>query len=319
MKTNTKVPKTPFFAAFSVGAVLFSAHAGGGFATGNQANTYYVGLGWTGIISAVVAMLLLTLTMREAMIMYNSRGLTSYKQLFETLYHPFDKIEWAFEVFFYIMVLMAVAAAISGAASVLLSSEEIAQSEKNLSLVQDIKSDADALIAMVENLLSITKIRDGTMPLNKQEEMLEEVAGDALLTIRRRFPDFPIALNLSEDILYLPMEPMLIKQVIINLLENVAFHTPPDTRARLTVSRQGKNAQFCVSDNGAGISPERLAHIFDGMFQRDREDHADAHHSMGIGLSVCNSIVKAHGGTMEARNVPGGGAEFTFRLPLEEE
>ena len=119
MKTNTKVPKTPFFAAFSVGAVLCSAHAVGGFATGNQANTYYVGLGWTGIISAVVAMLLLTLTMREAMIMYNSRGLTSYKQLFETLYHPLDKIEWAFEVFFYIMVLMAVAAAISGAASAL--------------------------------------------------------------------------------------------------------------------------------------------------------------------------------------------------------
>ena len=94
MKTRTKtrtIPKTPFFAAFSVGAVLFSAHAGGGFATGNQANTYYVGLGWAGIVSAIVAMLLLTLTMREAMIMYNSRGLTSYKQLFETLYHPFDK------------------------------------------------------------------------------------------------------------------------------------------------------------------------------------------------------------------------------------
>ena len=124
MKTQTKtrtIPKTPFFAAFSVGAVLFSAHAGGGFATGNQANTYYVGLGWAGIVSAIVAMLLLTLTMREAMIMYNSRGLTSYKQLFETLYHPFDKIEWLFEIFFYIMVLMAVAAAISGAASALRS------------------------------------------------------------------------------------------------------------------------------------------------------------------------------------------------------
>ena len=113
------VPKTPFFAAFSVGAVLFSAHAGGGFATGNQANTYYVGLGWAGVVSAIVAMLLLTLTMRQAMVMYNSRGLTSYKQLFETLYHPFDKIEWLFELFFYIMVLMAVAAAISGAASAL--------------------------------------------------------------------------------------------------------------------------------------------------------------------------------------------------------
>ena len=99
--------------------VLFSAHAGGGFATGNQANTYYVGLGWAGPVSAVIAMLLLTLTMRQAMVMYNSRGLTSYKQLFQVLYHPFDKIEWLFEVFFYIMVLMAVAAAISGAASAL--------------------------------------------------------------------------------------------------------------------------------------------------------------------------------------------------------
>lgn len=114
-----RIAKTPFVIAFSVGSVLFSAHAGGGFATGNQANTYYVGLGWAGIVSAVIAMLLLTLTMRQAMVMYNSRGMTSYKQLFETLYHPFDKIEWLFEVFFYIMVLMAVAAAISGAASAL--------------------------------------------------------------------------------------------------------------------------------------------------------------------------------------------------------
>lgn len=108
-----------FVLAFSVGSVLFSAHAGGGFATGNQANTYYVGLGWLGPISAVIAMLLLTLTMREAMIMYNSRGLKSHKELFETLYHPLDKCYVLFEVFFYIMVLMAVAAAISGAASAL--------------------------------------------------------------------------------------------------------------------------------------------------------------------------------------------------------
>ena len=111
--------KAPFMLAFSVGAVLFSAHAGGGFATGNQANTYYVGLGWMGPISAVLAMLLLTITMREAMIMYNTRGLTSYKELFKTLYHPLDKLYVFFEIFFYIMVLMAVAAAISGAASAL--------------------------------------------------------------------------------------------------------------------------------------------------------------------------------------------------------
>lgn len=111
--------KIPFMLAFSVGSVLFSAHAGGGFATGNQANTYYVGLGWMGPVSAVIAMLLLTMTMREAMLMYNTRGLSSYKDLFKTLYHPLDKLYVFFEIFFYIMVLMAVAAAISGAASAL--------------------------------------------------------------------------------------------------------------------------------------------------------------------------------------------------------
>ena len=115
----SKQSKITLAMAFSVGFVLFSSHAGGGFATGNQANTYYVGLGWLGPIAALVSMLLLTLTMRQAMVMYNSRGITSTKKLFETLFHPFDKIEIAFEVFFYIMVLMAIAAAISGAATAL--------------------------------------------------------------------------------------------------------------------------------------------------------------------------------------------------------
>ncbi|MBQ8852410.1 MAG: hypothetical protein IJZ66_08250 [Oscillibacter sp.] len=118
MKTNTAA-KIPMMLAFSVGSVLFSSHAGGGFATGNQANTYYVSLGWMGPVSAILAMVLLTATMYQAMVMYNSRNITSAKELFRTLFHPFDQIEWAFEVFFYIMVLMAIAAAISGAASAL--------------------------------------------------------------------------------------------------------------------------------------------------------------------------------------------------------
>lgn len=102
---------------FSVGAVLFSSHAGGGFATGNQENVYFVSLGWLGPITAIITMLLFTLTIKEAMNMYNSRHLTSYRQLFQNLYSPFKGIEYLFEAFFYIMVLMAVSATISGAAS----------------------------------------------------------------------------------------------------------------------------------------------------------------------------------------------------------
>lgn len=103
----------------SIALMLFAAHAGGGFATGNQANTYFVSLGWAGIISAVISMALLCAILHQAFVMYNKRNLKSYKDLFENLYHPFDKLELVFEAFFNIMVIMVVATTISGAASAL--------------------------------------------------------------------------------------------------------------------------------------------------------------------------------------------------------
>ncbi len=207
--------------------------------------------------------------------------------------------------------------AISGAAAVLLSSEEVKNSEKNLSLVQDIKSDADSLIAMVENLLSITKIRDGTMPLNKREEMLEEVAGDALLTIRRRFPDYTVTLDLSDDILYLPMEPMLIKQVIVNLLENAIRHSGDRDGIRLHLFRQDDWALVEVRDHGKGISQEVSQAVQSGRHLAN-DLSGDSSRGMGIGLSVCQSIIKVHNGFFAAGNDPSGGAVFRFGLPMEE-
>lgn len=119
-KDQNKKMNRSWMAAFSVATTAFAAHAGGGFATGNQENTWFVSLGWVSIIGVAFAMLLLALTIREGQIMMNSRGLKTYKELFECLYHPFDKIELLFEVFFNIMVLMVVASCISGAASALM-------------------------------------------------------------------------------------------------------------------------------------------------------------------------------------------------------
>lgn len=99
----------------SVASVLFGWHAGGGFATGNQANQFFVVSGWWGPFSAVLAILLLTLTVRQAMTMYNLHGLSNYKELFHVLYHPLDKLELVFEVYFFIMTLMATSASIAGA------------------------------------------------------------------------------------------------------------------------------------------------------------------------------------------------------------
>lgn len=206
--------------------------------------------------------------------------------------------------------------AISGAAAVLLSSEE-PRTEKDASLLWDIKNDADALTTMVENLLSVTRIQDSSAPLKKREEMLEEVAGDAVLTIRRRFPEAQIKLDLSEDILYLPMEPMLIKQVIVNLLENAARHSGDCEHICLHLFRQENWAVVEVRDQGNGLSPEIMKAVQSGH-PLPRDLSGDSTRGMGIGLSVCQSIIKAHDGFFAAGNDPEGGAVFRFGLPMEE-
>lgn len=202
--------------------------------------------------------------------------------------------------------------AISGTVSVLLESPEV--SEKNLSMLSDIKQDADSLIVMVENLLSVTRVQDGTMPLKKREDLLEEVAGDALLTVRRRFPDCKVELELPEDILYLPMDSLLVRQVMVNLLENAIRHSGDTEHIRMRLYRQDDQAVVEVRDQGRGLSPEVLQAVRTG---ESMPLTGDATRGMGIGLSVCQSIIKAHGGFFTAENDPSGGAVFCFGLPTE--
>lgn len=206
--------------------------------------------------------------------------------------------------------------AISGAATVLMSSEEML-SEKNLSLLNDIRTDANALIVMVENLLSVTRLQDGSMLLNKREEMLEEVIGDAVMTVRRRFPSTQIALDLSEDILFLCMDPILIKQVTVNLLENAIRHSGSPQEIELNLFRYEDWAVVEVRDHGVGLTPDICAAIQSGR-PLPRNFSGDSTRGMGIGLSVCQSIIKAHNGFFAAGNAPSGGAVFRFGLPMEE-
>ena len=204
---------------------------------------------------------------------------------------------------------------ISGAASVLLNSPEV--SPQNVAMLRDIKNDADSLIIMVENLLSITRIQDGNIPLKKHDEMLEEVAGDAILTTRRRFPECHVELDMSEDILFFPMEPMLVKQVMVNLLENAIRHSGDTQHITLHLFRQDDWAVVEVRDRGKGLSPEICQAVQAGK-QLDKKLSGDTSRGMGIGLSVCQSIIKAHGGFFVAGNNPEGGAVFRFGLPMEE-
>ena len=205
--------------------------------------------------------------------------------------------------------------AISGAVSVLMSSPDI--SEKNLAMLNDIKQDADSLTVMIENLLSITRVQDGSVPLHKQPEMLEEVAGDALMATRRHFPNCRIQLELPEDILYLPMDPFLVKQVIVNLLENAVRHSGDLEHIRLNLFRQDDFAVVEVRDQGRGLPPDVCQAVQTGQ-PLPHSLSGDSTRGMGIGLSVCQRIIKAHGGFFAAGNDPKGGAVFRFGLPMEE-
>lgn len=205
---------------------------------------------------------------------------------------------------------------ISGAASVLMQQTDLARPQQE-QLLSEIIDDSQWLVRMVENLLSITRINAEPAQLKKTSEAAEEVVVEAVRKFRKRFARPQVEINLPEDLIFVPMDAILIEQVITNLLENVVFHAQSATICRVDLHVEGRYACFCISDNGPGIAPKRLPTLFESSITHPNHTSADDTRSMGIGLSVCRAIILAHGGRIEAANRPTGGAAFTFYLPLE--
>ena len=203
--------------------------------------------------------------------------------------------------------------AISGSAVTLLENENLPDWQKK-QLLGSINADAEWLIRMVENLLSVTRIGLESAHIEKQDEVAEEVIFSAISKFKTHFPGVKVTPNLPESVLLVPMDPVLIEQVLTNLLENSARH---GGAGEITVSlaRQGSVAVFTVEDNGTGIVREKLPHLFDGIGFLPEKNGVGGRSQMGIGLSVCLSIVKAHGGSMSARNT-GAGTAVSFSLPM---
>ena len=184
-------------------------------------------------------------------------------------------------------------------------------------LLRSVRDEAQWLIRMVENLLSITRMSDGDARITKELEAAEEVFSSVDGKFRQRFPGVELALAAPEEPLFVPMDAILIEQVLMNLLENSVCHGA-STAIRLSADRRGEEAVFTVQDNGSGIPEEVLPNLFSAAL-RSRASTSDNRRSMGIGLSVCCSIVRAHGGAMSAANGPDGGAAFCFTLPMEKD
>ena len=192
------------------------------------------------------------------------------------------------------------------------------KADARFSLAEGIYKDADWLHSLVENILSLTRLQDGRLTLNKQPEAVEEVIGAAVLAVSKRAPEREIAVQIPDDLLMVPMDARLIGQVLVNLLDNAIKHTQPGEEISVTVFKDNDFAVFTVADRGTGISERDLPHVFQ-MFYTTQGKGPDAKRGIGLGLAICESIVTAHGGSIHAQNrTDGKGAEFTFTLPLME-
>lgn len=207
---------------------------------------------------------------------------------------------------------------IVGATDVLLAQENTLTPQQRRELLQSVNDEAKWLMRVTENLLSITRIDGENAGVKKTPELVEEIIEGAVSKFRRHYQGITVQVHLPEEALLVPMDPLLMQQVLFNLMENAARHGETVTKIDITLSQKEEWAILEVADNGVGIARSRLDHLFDGTLHPE-EGREDARRDMGIGLSVCRTIVMAHGGGISAKNQKNGGALFRIALPMEKE
>ena len=207
---------------------------------------------------------------------------------------------------------------IYGSTSMLLENLDRISAADQKRLLLGIRDDSQWLVSMVENLLSVTRLDDGSVHLNKTDTVLEELIDAVLVKFHKRCPEQRVDVTIPEEFLSIPMDAVLMEQVLTNLLENAVIHASGMTRLELIVEDTGSVIHFHVRDDGCGIRSDRLEDLFTGYLGSSARQGDSSRRNMGIGLSVCATIIKAHGGSISARNRAPRGAEFTFTLNLEE-
>lgn len=206
---------------------------------------------------------------------------------------------------------------ISGNAGVLMDQGIVLQEEKKQELYRAIYDDSMWLVNLTENLLSITRIENGTMKLQTSAELLEDVFREALSHLGRQAKEHQISVELSDELLMAKMDVRLIVQAIVNIVNNAVQYTPAGSHIILRAEKKGSMVLVRIADDGPGISDEAKKHLFD-MFYTVNKDKPDSRRGLGLGLCLCRSIILIHGGKIAVEDNQPHGAVFTFTLPLEE-
>ena len=206
---------------------------------------------------------------------------------------------------------------ISGNASNLLSNENEFSQETRMQIYGDIYDDSMWLIKLVENLLSVTRIEDGRMDLRMSAELMDEVIAEAMRHTDRNRDGRKIEVSSDEEFILGKMDARLIVQVVINLVDNAVKYTPEGAQIRIHTGKKDGMVVVSVSDTGPGIPDEQKSKVFE-MFYTGTNRAADRRRSLGLGLGLCRSIIRAHGGEIWVSDNKPQGAVFTFTLPVGE-
>lgn len=207
-------------------------------------------------------------------------------------------------------------AVISGAAGAMLENSALA-AEQRAALARSIVDEAAQMTQVVANVLDMTRLESGRVALHEEWISLEEVAASALRRVQARLAAHHVKLDIDRNVPLTRADPVLVEQMLVNLLDNVAKHTPAGTNVSLAARRGYEEIELTIADDGPGFPPEVDPETLFDKFQRGRTEGAQG--GVGLGLAICRAIARAHGGEIRAERIPAGGTLFTVTLPLSEE
>jgi two-component system, OmpR family, sensor histidine kinase KdpD len=203
--------------------------------------------------------------------------------------------------------------AITGAVSTVLDNDGRLDSDTRRDLLESVREEAERLSRLVANLLEMTRLQSGALRLQNEWHQVEEVVGAALRRLHRRLGQRTVTTRILPDLPAVPMDDVLIEQVLVNLLDNVVKYTPPDSPIVIVATATDEAVTIEVADRGPGLPPGEEQRIFEKFYRLP----PDTERGAGLGLAICRGIVEAHGGHIWAQNLPGGGVAFLFTLPLK--
>ena len=202
-------------------------------------------------------------------------------------------------------------AAITGASSTLLQPDITLDKHSKKELIKTIYEEAEHLNEIIRNVLDMTRLESGAIVVKKEWQSIEEIIGVVLNRFSEKLKDHPLSINLSVDLPLIPFDALLIEQVLMNLLDNAIKYTPKETPLDLSAMLKGGSLLVELADRGPGIPHGEEKRIFE-KFVRG----STARGGIGLGLTICQTIITAHGGNIWAENRPGGGTVFRFTLPI---